>query len=373
MLPTYEQALAITEASEAFYVQTGEIGGFQYAMFNYRMAMYEDFINEKWDARELRGLTYIYNEHFGEWEIHPMLTKFWNLNENVSTQYGVVKDKEIDSIEYKEDGSLITFVSLPDGSLVPKTKMSFDNDQTTMVKNWMQENASCVKWLKENLHLSYLFELVSPRNKIVLKYTKTELRLLQIRSKLTGEYCTSEELESQAKLMGVPLAETFIDTLDGLIAKRETEEDLEGWVIKFKDGQFIKLKTEWYVAAHGLMNDLSQENKVIEMILEETIDDVLAELEEGCEEREYIEEIIQLVDVYYNHRVQTAYDLRDRYFNEFGQVRKDFAIACSRLPDFGIVMKNLEGDGIADAVKERMKTELSHLEKAREFIDKLKG
>jgi len=370
-LPTYKEALEITENSEAFYVQRGVIEGYVYAMFNYRLAMEKDFIDNK--AWELRGLTYILDGETGDWVCYPMLTKFLNLNQGLTTQYDVVKDKEIESVEYKEDGSLISLLVLPNGKVVPKTKMSFDNDQTTMVKKWLLNTPSVEKAVKENSNSTFLFELVSPKNKIVLKYNKTELRLLQVRNTISGQYASSKMIWEHSLHMGINSADCFVKTLDELIELRETLENVEGWVVKFKDGQFIKIKTEWYVAAHGLMDDLSQEHKVIAMILEDTIDDVLGELENGSEEKVEIEEIMGLVDVYYNHRVDKAYALKELYLTTFNEVRKDFAIAHSKSPDFAVVMKNLTTDGIAGAIRDRMLIELSHLEKAREFLETLRG
>jgi len=367
MLITYEEALSITEKSDAFYVQRGEIEGFEYAMFNYRLAMENDFIEN--DAWELRGLTYI--KSGDTWVIYPMLTKFLNLNQGTTTQYNIVKDKKVASVEYKEDGSLITLMCLPDGKVVPKTKMSFENDQTNMVKKIMKDNKQLEIITSSNSDLTFLFELVSPKNKIVLKYNKTELRLLQIRERTTGKY-RDDLLESTSKSFGVRVAEKLNHALDELIELRETEENIEGWVVKFEDGQFIKVKTSWYIEKHGLMDDLSQEHKIIAMILEDNIDDVLGELEDGSEEKVEINTIMGIVDKYFNHRVQRAYDLRDRYYNEFNGSRKDFAIACSKLEDFGLVMKNLKGDGIEKSVKERILVELSHLQKAREFIEEYK-
>ena len=370
-MTTYYEALRITEKSDAFYVQRGTVNGYEYAMFNYRLATYEDFINEEWDARELRGLTFIKDNN--EWVAHPMLQKFWNVNENVSTQYHDIKNKEIETVEFKEDGSLITFVVLPNGEVVPKTKMSFDNDQTELVKKFCL-TPEIERMVKINKGYSFLFELVSPRNKIVLKYPVTQLRLLQIRNKRTGEYVVRDEVEKLAEMMGVSVAETFNYTLDELMELRETLEDVEGWVIKFTDGQMVKLKTEWYVEKHGLMDDLDQENKIIEMILDETIDDITSELEVGSEEREWVEGIIKLIDDYFNERVENARELQRIFIVEYSRDRKSFAIDYSKVQDFGVVMKNIDGSesDYEKAIKERIKVETNKLEKARALIESLK-
>jgi len=368
-LPTYEEALKITENSEAFYVQSGTVQGYEYALFNYRLAFENDFIEN--DAWELRGLTFLKNEDV--WERTPMLTKFLNLNQGETVQYGVVKDKEIDSVSFKEDGSLISFVRLPNGKFVPKTKMSFDNDQTKMVSTILF-TSFIQDVLDANLDKVFLFELVSPRNKIVLTYERTELRLLQVRDKETGEYYSTDDVKKFAKEMSIPAAETFDLTLDEIIERKASEENIEGYVVKFKDGQFIKVKTDWYIERHGLLDDLSKENTLIDLILNEEIDDVLAELEQGSEERVRIEGIIEKIEKYYNHRVQKAVELRNKFF-DFND-RKSFAIEHSKTQDFGIVMKCLydypsSPEKMEKMIKERIIKETSKLEQARKLLGEI--
>ena len=364
-IPSYHKALHITETHEAFYVQRGEVVGYEYAMFNYRLASCEDF--RKADALELRGLTFLKTDE--GWVKYPMLTKFFNMNQCDCTQYHEVSDKEIDSIEYKEDGSLISLVVLPNGKIVPKTKMSFDNDQTTLATKWLEKNPEVTKVVGSLPTHTFLFELVSPKNKIVLKYRDTELKLLQVREP-DGSYMTTNDIIRFSETMGIASAKVFKNSLNELIEMRETLEDIEGWIIKFTDGQFIKLKTEWYITAHGLMEDLHRENKIIEMIMGETIDDLLGEL--GDEERDELNVIIENVDKYYNYRVQKALDMRKLYFEEFNENRKDFAINFSKVVDFGIVMRNLKGNGIPEAIKDQITRENSSLEKARDFIERLR-
>ena len=58
-----------------------------------------------------------------------MLQKFWNLNQVAETQYSAVKYKIISNIYDKADGSLITFIKLPNNKIIAKTKGGFDNSQ----------------------------------------------------------------------------------------------------------------------------------------------------------------------------------------------------------------------------------------------------
>jgi hypothetical protein len=76
----------------------------------------------------MRGITYVFNTD-GSFNRHILLDKFFNLNQVASSVYSVVKDFKIKSIYNKEDGSVASFVKLPNGKVLGKSKMSFESDQ----------------------------------------------------------------------------------------------------------------------------------------------------------------------------------------------------------------------------------------------------
>jgi len=78
-LPTREEALQITENSEAFYVTERIIEGQKVEMYDYRLASLSDFVDN--DAFELRGLTFVYDEDSNEWDRNILLNKFFNINQ----------------------------------------------------------------------------------------------------------------------------------------------------------------------------------------------------------------------------------------------------------------------------------------------------
>ncbi len=366
---TYEEALKITENSEAFYVSRGKIQGFEYAMFSYRLAQYEDFI--KYNALEMRGLTFVYNGV--EWVRHLMLTKFFNLNENKGNLYKDFKDKKIKSIQDKKDGSLISFLTLPNGNVVPRTKMGIDNDQVKWVKQLLDKNDKEYFYNKiksfKSQGVTFLFEFTAPKNRIVIKHTEPSLTLLQGRRE-DGLYLNKAELESSSRMLKIPLVQyEELASLETLIKRRETEIDKEGWCVTYEDGTIQKIKTEWYVAEHRLRESLQRENDIIKLTLDEEIDDLLSELE-GDEKTE-LQAQVTLIDHYYNHRVFKALNLRVKYYQDYKEDRKAFAIDNCKVQDFGVVMKNLIGIKIPGVIKERMIQENKGLETARNFLEKL--
>ena len=51
-------------------------------------------------------------------------------------------------------------------------------------------------------------------------------------------------------------------------------EDAEGWIIRFDDGQMLKVKGDWYVRIHKVKDNLTFEKNVVDLIINEKIDDV---------------------------------------------------------------------------------------------------
>ena len=90
----------------------------------------------------------------------------------------------------------------------------------------------------------------------------------------------------------------------------ETLENKEGSVITFRkpDGEqlLVKVKTADYFAKHHLMTEfIYQENVLVGMILNETIDDVLSLIDDE-ETRERINGLIKTVQVKFREEVERA-------------------------------------------------------------------
>jgi hypothetical protein len=135
-LPTYEDCVKICEENDnlIFFEKKYVIDNYKISCFNYRLADLNHFMNPIKDnininAFELRGITFIFNEDGSLYKRYLLLDKFFNLNQTEISLYDKVKDLEIESIYVKEDGSLITFIKLPNDRIVCKSKMSFDSTQ----------------------------------------------------------------------------------------------------------------------------------------------------------------------------------------------------------------------------------------------------
>ena len=173
-LLTYKDAQEISEKynNNNFWEFQFMKDGYKLAAFNYFICGWNDFANPlpkrpEVNAFDMRGVTFVFNKDGSLWKTFFMLPKFFNLNQVDSTQYGVVKDKEICSITEKEDGSLVAFMMLPNGKLFAKTIGSFTSEQSELAYNLLYTNEEHVLWVKEMLNTGCtpLFEYVSWDNR----------------------------------------------------------------------------------------------------------------------------------------------------------------------------------------------------------------
>lgn len=385
MLPTYEQCNAIAEHNSAFLRKEEVIGETRIVQFNYMLASYQDFAKEYFpgvNAFELRGLTFIRRSD-GRWERQLMLHKFFNLNQTFGYMYDDVKDKKILRVQDKKDGSLIRFVRLNDGTVLAKSKFSFQSEQAIEANKIYAADGkfrSLVDWTLDH-RIAAMFEFVSPFNRIVLNYAETDLVLIQMRSEETGEYVVNIGEQAYPMLYDwrckVAAEERQNKTLDEYISWAATAENVEGVVITFDDGHMMKLKTDWYFRMHKLLTEhVNRENVVIAFVLNEQIDDVISQIPlENVEERNMVEEIARLVTNFINNTARKVYDLVDY---EYTGNRKRFAVRHNRDDYFGIMMKVIDmGDGqsyekTAELVKEFVAKNTRTLEQARVFVNTLK-
>lgn len=375
-IPSFEECLKIVEGNECFTHRIREVKGFQVSIFDYLLAGYNDFIKPLPDsditATELRGLAFVHNLD-GTKTRYILLHKFFNLNQVESTQYVDMKQKKIRKVMDKMDGSVTSFVRLPNNEIVIKTKTFFDNDQTAMGQAFYDANPNWQGFIKDTLDqgLIAITELTSAQNRIVLSYKKTELTLLQLRDQETGEYFDiySHPLVKKWNINCVKKIEIY--DLDTLIELALTVENIEGWVIEFEDGTLIKLKCAWYCALHGLVEKISLEDKIMEMIITNTIDDALAQLDWNDPRRDVINQITQAYSHYVAHKVKSAIEFSRTYAGN----RKDWVLQYKKDPLFHYAIKVVD---IQDETKKEEKVlasvqadilqETYYLNKARRFI-----
>ena len=204
------------------------------------------------------------------------------------------EDESYEVLE-KLDGSMIS-ISNYNNELLFSTVNKPNSKFSTKAKNWVENNLNKKQieaLLRETLVATLLFEYVGPNNKIVIDYDKEELVLTGAISLLYGDSIVAyphEELIEIGKDIGVRVASKYGDNKDysakRLLELGKTENTIEGFVLRFGlHGKQIKIKTEDYLEKHssstlffGEPNTKFKNELIIQMIEDDTIDDVMAEM-----------------------------------------------------------------------------------------------
>lgn len=355
-LPSYKECVEMCQKSDSpFYEAKLIVDGYPVSLFNYRLSCSSEFKTYK--SREMRGICFVFKEDGSLFERFILLEKFFNLNQSPGSMYSDVKYYKIKSISNKEDGSIASFIKLPNGKVVGKSKMGFDNDQANGINRIYKTNPDIKKFVDWSLSndITAVFEYCAPTNRIVLRYKNEELILLRLRNNQTGEHLNIKDYLDQIGSISIAPFEDE-NSLDDLIEKSKTETGREGWIITFENGQMVKIKTSEYQALHGLLtDDLHRENVIIGYVLDDKIDDILGQVpEDNIETHDRINKIISIVKKALNDK---SVDIEKDYQNyiKSGMSRKDYALSPRKdNPNFGFVMNMVKADDLKKMSKEEI-------------------
>jgi len=357
-LPTKEECDRIVAANDTFIKKEQTIRGNRVVQYSYMLASWSDFEDPLGDgslnARELRGITFVEQDD-GGWRRFLMLSKFHNVNETIGWMEEDLEYLDVVRVDTKFDGSLISPIELEDGSVVMKSKFSFESDQAVAAQDILDGDPEMKlmvkKALDSDIHLT--FEYVAPDNRIVLMYPDPKLVLLQARSGITGKYLDLSCLDS---VMGkTPSCENaHIETnpeygLEDLLAWAKNEQNIEGWVVQFSNGKLAKIKTDWYFKLHGLVSQDgtgTKMNSLIACAVDELIDDVLSQI--PLDFTDVRERIITVSDDVVHYVNGLVGEISTILHEDGDLIRKDFAIRYREHPMFSIMMR-LYGNEFGDS------------------------
>ena len=224
--------------------------------------------------RECRGLLFYPNGTIMARRYH----KFFNVNERDETQAHLLDLNRPHVILEKLDGSMITPVW--DGAVRWGTKMGI-TDVAKPVEQFVAKHPKYVK-LAEDCYersLTPIFEWCSRQQRIVIDYPEDRLVLTAIRRNVRGEYITYDELKSWGRSYDVEVVRAFegnLENMERLLTDTRDVEGMEGWIIRFDDGEMHKIKGEWYCRIHKTKDNLTLEKNVVELLINEKIDDAKA-------------------------------------------------------------------------------------------------
>lgn len=241
--------------------------------------------------RECRGIMFDTKGHIMSRPFH----KFFNLNERIETNMdNVVREFAFPHFMLEKlDGSMIRPVWFPNAFRLG-TKMGI-TDTALNAENWLYtQNQETYFAFIHDMHrigVTPIFEWCSRKNKIVIDYPSDRLVLLALRYNVSGEYVPYLEMKSMADMynLDVVYATQTAGTVESWIQGVRNSKQLEGYVVRFNNGQMVKIKADWYVALHRTKDEIREEKNVLQLVLEEKIDDLLPLLDPNDREkvREY--------------------------------------------------------------------------------------
>jgi T4 RnlA family RNA ligase len=149
--------------------------------------------------------------------------------------------------------------------------MGFDNNEALLAQQLLDCDADIKFFCLDMYENGWmpLFELVGNDNKIVVDYSKNELKLIAVRD-YDGNFIPLDGINYKNKV------QLFDKSLDDIIEECKTATDMEGYVIRFTDQTLIKVKSLWYIERHRLTSNADRLKEVFKYILNDTLDDILA-------------------------------------------------------------------------------------------------
>jgi RNA ligase len=170
--------------------------------------------------------------------------KFFNLEEGKHTP---TQDFEVFE---KMDGSM-GIIFKYSGETIFATRGSFISEQS----KWMSEFATTYNYQDIIVDgFTYLFEIIYENNRIVVDYGNQErLVLLGIINTETGEELPYNDIYSD----GWDIVQRYDGIKDYSNLKNLVEDNHEGFVIRFSNGDRMKIKGEEYIRLHRIMTNLS--------------------------------------------------------------------------------------------------------------------
>ncbi len=345
-IPSYDECIDIINSNPGFVMKEEIIHGIPIISFTYRLALVDDFKAYR-GARNLRGITFR-----GDTKelIALPLHKFWNLNENEYTQLDVIKNKKILRVTEKYDGSLVYFFMLGN-RLYCKTKFNSAADQAYWAMNIVESDStlknSIIKLIKNNC--TPIFELISPRNQVVIPYTDEKLKYICARSMVDGTY-------NFDYIKGCdPVGEFCLDDVNSIISTVKNYYGHEGLVVVFDDHDMIKIKNEEYLKLHKIKSNILNESTIANLVLNNKLDDIKDYLLSSDSNMiEYVCSLEKKIIDSYNNFIQSA----QIFYNIYKDMpRKDYAIKAQNELDrtsFGLAMELYSNGTInEDTFKER--------------------
>lgn len=264
-----------------FYFVDHSLDGVAYRVFTYRLGQYSDFV--KPSARECRGHMFEIDASGNYIRMAALpQEKFFNYQENPFTM-GLDFSNGVELIMDKVDGSLISSF-LHKGQVKLKSKTSLSSEQAMAAEVYLAGNKALHRFLSVMAENGYTvnMEFTSPQYRIVIPHQVENLTVLNLRHNGNGERMPHAVIAAMMDEYGCKqhLVRNFADKIDDPKVFVESvaamTETIEGFVVKLKNGETFKVKTNSYVALHKLKDSIGSPRALFEVVVNEAHDDAKA-------------------------------------------------------------------------------------------------
>lgn len=346
--------------AEPYYLKISRDDG--YIMFKYNQ-VFSDFNIPL--VREARGI--IFRESDWECVCYPF-NKFGNYGESYCPDI----NWETASVQEKVDGSLIKFWH--DNGWHISTNGTIDafkaNLNDVKYENFGQLVATAIHKVFEDEHeffnmlnpkCTYMFELVSPYNRVVIPYEETSLYFLGMRWRETGLECDPEILSVSLHFQ-IPKRYQLHSLSDVQTAANALPWNQEGYVVCDENFNRVKIKSPSYVMAHyARNNNVISTERLVQIVLNGEQEEFLIYASDYADELHDVEDAMRAIA---HHSVDSmkilfgaSYEFANRgeYASEvvkYPVYMKDFLFHCFDERIFWDYAKNWSVDRWVKAINE---------------------
>jgi len=281
-----------------------------------------DFTSEI--VRECRGMII-------DGELNPVCVPFFKFA-NYGEPYADKIDWATARVEEKIDGSLIKvwnykgrWIVSTNGTIFAKNASIdsvCDDKHSERFSNYADlfnaaANRAGLDLESLNPQYTYMFELCSPYNRVVVPHS--EIKIYHVG---TRDLATMRELETD---IGIPKPRTYqcndINDLIAMASKLKYNE--EGYVVKDADYRRVKVKSPSYVAAHHLVSDMN-DKKLLELMRKNETAEFLTYFPEY---RGFVDNLTERISALAARINDT---LKERFDGVRFETRKDFAAVATK-------------------------------------------
>lgn len=232
--------------------------------------------NLKNDSIELASLSKFknYNEDEDDWKAENIWNKY-----NIASQIFITNKMDGSYQQYRYDSK--------EDKIIGSGSSGLDREESWRLSDgYSLLTDGHKKMFKDFPDWTFIFEYISPKNPIVVKYTKEQegLYLLAARNVNNGSEMTFAELKEKASWYSIKITENYADSLSDILAQTEkyTSDEKEGWVLDILDVEKrhfrVKIKTDNYVRMHKVLSQNISPNAVIEAIHNNQYDDFIGKV-----------------------------------------------------------------------------------------------